>query len=238
METGKTGKYFKYAIGEIILVVIGILIALQINNWNENRKAEEKQSNLFKNLKIDFESRLLELEELVKAKKDGVRAIAALNTLINNKEIQIEGSKIDSLLGKTVNGFLFNEQFKMLDVVFNTGLINDLKDQTLKRKLIEWPQEVEEMLEEQRTFNGELSEDYRRLLSKYVSLRKIYETFNFRNYDLPKGQPTSLTLNYEDLFSDPDFENILADKEVLLRIMIKDNEVLINSAKDIIRSLN
>ena len=38
MEQNKTGKYLKYAIGEIILVVIGILIALQINNWNENRK--------------------------------------------------------------------------------------------------------------------------------------------------------------------------------------------------------
>lgn len=33
----KTGKYFKYAIGEIVLVVIGILIALQINNWNQGR---------------------------------------------------------------------------------------------------------------------------------------------------------------------------------------------------------
>ena len=39
MEQNKTGKYLKYAIGEIILVVIGILIALQINNWNENRKS-------------------------------------------------------------------------------------------------------------------------------------------------------------------------------------------------------
>ncbi len=38
MEKNKTGKYFKYAIGEIVLVVIGILIALQINNWNEGRK--------------------------------------------------------------------------------------------------------------------------------------------------------------------------------------------------------
>jgi len=37
MENNKTGKYFKYAIGEIILVVFGILIALQINNWNENQ---------------------------------------------------------------------------------------------------------------------------------------------------------------------------------------------------------
>jgi hypothetical protein len=35
---GKTGKYLKYAIGEIVLVVIGILIALQINNWHDHRK--------------------------------------------------------------------------------------------------------------------------------------------------------------------------------------------------------
>ena len=43
LAEGKTTKYFKYAIGEIILVVIGILIALQINNWNTN-KANEKES--------------------------------------------------------------------------------------------------------------------------------------------------------------------------------------------------
>ena len=45
LSEGKTGKYFKYAIGEIVLVVIGILIALQINNWNESRKMkiEEKK---------------------------------------------------------------------------------------------------------------------------------------------------------------------------------------------------
>ena len=40
MEQNKTGKYFKYAIGEIVLVVIGILIALSINNWNEGRKGK------------------------------------------------------------------------------------------------------------------------------------------------------------------------------------------------------
>ncbi|MGK0489458.1 MAG: hypothetical protein ACJAXB_002657 [Candidatus Endobugula sp.] len=37
MEKNKTGKYFNYAVGEIILVVIGVLIALSINNWNENQ---------------------------------------------------------------------------------------------------------------------------------------------------------------------------------------------------------
>ncbi len=39
LSEGRTGKYLQYAIGEILLVVIGILIALQINNWNEKRKS-------------------------------------------------------------------------------------------------------------------------------------------------------------------------------------------------------
>ena len=46
MSSGKTSKYIKYAIGEIILVVIGILIALQINNWNEDRKNATNEAHI------------------------------------------------------------------------------------------------------------------------------------------------------------------------------------------------
>ncbi len=60
MSENKTSSYLKYAIGEIILVVIGILIALGINNWNENRKAEHNDKIMLKKLQeenqitIDF----------------------------------------------------------------------------------------------------------------------------------------------------------------------------------------
>ncbi|MFL0351934.1 hypothetical protein [Xanthomarina sp. GH4-25] len=56
MEKNKTGKYFKYAIGEILLVVIGILIALQINNKNDERKAEESVNKF-------YEATILDLDE-------------------------------------------------------------------------------------------------------------------------------------------------------------------------------
>ncbi|MFD2917932.1 DUF6090 family protein [Psychroserpens luteus] len=55
IETGKTTKYFKYAIGEIILVVIGILIALQINNWNEAQKSREQERQVLLEIISDLQ---------------------------------------------------------------------------------------------------------------------------------------------------------------------------------------
>ena len=75
MEQNKIGKYFKYAIGEIILVVIGILIAFQLNNWNEKRKEDaELKEYLFKisqNVTQDIE----QIGSL-KIRRDTVRAQA------------------------------------------------------------------------------------------------------------------------------------------------------------------
>ena len=56
MEKNNTGKYFKYAIGEIVLVVIGILIALQINNWNEKQKLDVKTQDYYVQLLDDLNS--------------------------------------------------------------------------------------------------------------------------------------------------------------------------------------
>ncbi|WP_299519193.1 DUF6090 family protein [Winogradskyella sp.] len=51
----KTATYLKYAIGEIILVIIGILIALQINNWNDRIKAKEAQVQILKSIKKEIQ---------------------------------------------------------------------------------------------------------------------------------------------------------------------------------------
>jgi len=54
----RTANYLKYAIGEIVLVVIGILIALSINNWNENRKLRKDELNLLSEVKSNLETTL------------------------------------------------------------------------------------------------------------------------------------------------------------------------------------
>ena len=63
MEKNKTGKYLKYAIGEIVLVVIGILIAISINNWNENRKNDEVRRTYYVQILQDLEKDKILMEE-------------------------------------------------------------------------------------------------------------------------------------------------------------------------------
>lgn len=53
---GKTSQYIKYAIGEIVLVMVGILLALQVNNWNEDRKSKNQLTSIFKTVKEDLKT--------------------------------------------------------------------------------------------------------------------------------------------------------------------------------------
>ena len=65
IEKNKTGKYLKYAIGEILLVVIGILIALQINNWNTDRKNRNRESVFVNQLAADLQSSTVDLKKIM-----------------------------------------------------------------------------------------------------------------------------------------------------------------------------
>jgi hypothetical protein len=74
MEKNKTGKYLKYAIGEIILVVIGILIALSINNWNENRKSKIASVEIYNNLLQTLRQDSIKIQQIIKFQKRSIEA--------------------------------------------------------------------------------------------------------------------------------------------------------------------
>ena len=67
LSEGKTGKYLKYAIGEIVLVVIGILIALQINNWNEAQKNDRMEAAYYCRLLEDIDQDGAQIDQLIQS---------------------------------------------------------------------------------------------------------------------------------------------------------------------------
>jgi len=107
---GETAKYLKYAIGEILLVVLGILIALQINNWNENRKAHAMSKTYLAEIIKDLESDISEFNRQISGiNKDIQLEEWALNQMNYN------ASQVDSLW-LSFGGWYYN--YKVNDRTF------------------------------------------------------------------------------------------------------------------------
>jgi len=83
MKKNKTGKYLKYAIGEILLVVIGILIALQINNWNEERKAKAQERDILLEIKDNLHADINNFRDRI---DDGNQTVNYIDLLIKHIE--------------------------------------------------------------------------------------------------------------------------------------------------------
>jgi len=113
-------KYLLYAIGEIILVVIGILIALQINNWNENRKINNQETVYLQDLKNDFTFDIETLKAKVEDNSLMIHNIDTILTLISSKRIFTEQDEV--LLGNMTLA-LFGESY----FIPEKGTINQIQ---------------------------------------------------------------------------------------------------------------
>ncbi len=147
LSEGKTGKYFKYAIGEIILVVIGILIALSINNWNENRKEYNALKTLTENMNNEFQKNLEELETDLTRVKNSITATNTLLSYTGSKNIEVDNTIIDSLIYYAVSNPTWNPSSYVLNDIKNSGKLSTLKNENLKLLLYDWDRLYEDILE-------------------------------------------------------------------------------------------
>lgn len=96
IDQNQMGKYFKYAIGEILLVVIGILIALQINNWNEERKEHITEQKILKEILIDLEISKADLINDLKSNKRNLKIAEKIKEHLHYKRAY--NDSIDEML--------------------------------------------------------------------------------------------------------------------------------------------
>jgi ribonucleotide reductase alpha subunit len=164
LSEGKTGKYFKYAIGEIILVVIGILFALQINNWNQDRNEYKRTKTLLSNLKLDIEENIKYLKDLQKSieiRKDYADFI--LNSLDNRKVT--DSSMFISAMTRV--GWVFNDSQKLptYTEIISSGNLAYINSENLKNELARYQSIVEEIQQIGIPFNLMLTETSRLAIS-------------------------------------------------------------------------
>lgn len=134
LTENKFSKYLLYAIGEIILVVIGILIALQINNWNENVKKLQQEKIYYCKIKEDLESDNINIKRSLESLNERISsAKRALNNLYDgaHKSVILE----DYLLAIRSIKFL-PSKLAIQDIV-SSGKLENFKNANLKNSIIQ-----------------------------------------------------------------------------------------------------
>ncbi len=144
LSEGKTGKYLKYAIGEIILVVIGILMALQINNWNENRKNKLLEQQLLKALLTEFETNLANLDRVIKFNDSNIQNSVSLGRYTGPSLPAFNEKELSELM---VGIFKIEPRFTpsqgtVMEVI-NSGKLSVLSDAKLRKALSDWQSTLE-----------------------------------------------------------------------------------------------
>ena len=234
ISENKMGKYFKYAIGEIVLVVIGILIALQINNWNLNRLEKKDENKLLHTIKVDFQQAIRTLESLNNRRDESLFAFNELIRLINIKDTSDE-KHIDSLIGKSLFTPTYNGKFGSLSVLVNSGKIDIISNEKLKEMLLSWPQEVEDMTEGEIDAKLLTNTSYNNLIRSYVSVNDLLKNIDPEAKMLPFSKRHShIKKDLNGLFNNLEFENLITQLELYYIFGKRESAQLIKQANKII----
>ncbi len=131
MEKGKIGTYLRYAIGEIILVVIGILIALQINNLNEQRKDAEKEQVFLEQIHIEFLENKSQFEVI---NNHHLSSLKGCNWMIQNQpftSVPLDSLRYHSKQSRIA--YTFDPSQSSIESLINNGSIDLIQDASLEK---------------------------------------------------------------------------------------------------------
>lgn len=143
MEKRNLKSYFFYATGEIVLVVIGILIALNINNWNEKQVERKSEHQYLINLLADIRLQISEYESSAHSERNAAFTIDQIGLLLAS---DINPVAMDSL-NKLLSSFTMERSVNIFNATFDdlksTGNIQLISNSNLKSQLLEFYQMAE-----------------------------------------------------------------------------------------------
>jgi hypothetical protein len=134
LTENKFSKYLLYAIGEIALVIIGILIALSINNWNEQRKLKIYEQALLKDLHVEVSNNIEALELVILEHEKSYAAAQNINQLFEDREafnLMSESSFAELFRQMNLN-YTYDPNNGILNSIISSGQIKNISNKELK----------------------------------------------------------------------------------------------------------
>ena len=225
IREGRLTNYLFYALGEIILVVLGILIALQINNWNNHRVEENQMQDFARALVQDIQADLVEIEMRQQQMNKILNRMDSVINLVNQRELR-ELNNLD-VLCLTWN--LYYRPFR-----WNRKTLEQLKSSATLR-LIE-NDSILKLIGDYDALTKHLDEDFKGDQARVEQMEQYIQTVVNMNYSNIKEMRIGLfraisieTKKDFDFFSHPQFQEARQENLPLLTQDRKDLDLMINN---------
>ena len=221
MEKNKTGKYLKYAIGEIVLVVIGILIALSINNWNEKRKDNKISEEYLVGITNDIKKDLEQIDNILKAQINDISLISSIENVFMDEFHEPEKHKnffntLDTLNVKLL--FYRSMSYRPRRGTYNS-LISDGKSGYIKNR--QAFQLIQDIYDEENLRVASSYEVIKEFESKII-LAYPYQKKHWSYSNLKKSKDDKIFLDLSNMTEQKYFyaTNLFRLKEKMLTVLI------------------
>jgi len=151
LAENKITKYLTYAVGEIFLIVIGILIALAINNWNQRRIIRDKEQFYLAGLQTEFERSRIKLDTLIEVNRMNYQESRKIADLADSPNLQDE-KELSLLL---YNSFSFEIAYSpnnsLLNEIMNSGGLKNISNPDLRKHLTAWESRIQSIHRQEQT---------------------------------------------------------------------------------------
>ena len=152
IASGSARKYFIYALGEIALVVLGILIALQINNWNNLRQNLKEEQQILQQLQDEFRGNFEQLNEKIAFRDFLSSNTRLLLSVIDSKPKETNLDSINYRIASTLGTPTFDAAQGVSQELIQAGKLYLLRNDELRLLISSWERDVAQLAEEEQLF--------------------------------------------------------------------------------------
>lgn len=181
LTDNKVSKYLLYAIGEIILVVIGILIALQINNWNQQRKDSNQEVQILTQLLNEYNSNLEQLKSKISLRNGMIKSSLWILDYRKFPDKNINIDSFDIHISRILTTPTFDPELGVTNELINSGKLYYITNSELRKNITAFPSFLEQLREEELSMFNLIENKFIPFLITNYQIGPIVEKYYINN---------------------------------------------------------
>ncbi|MEO9893897.1 hypothetical protein [Aurantibacter sp.] len=231
--SGKIKSYLLYALGEILLIVIGILIAWKINSLNEIRKNRIVELKIYKSLSQELDTNLIVLDSAIVSYSDSIEKLENTLNYLGEQPNELTVEAKDLIVNLNYNKVIMrNESINSINI---TNKFEFIDSDSLKELIAVYPNELDKFDEQEEKISDIITNRLKPVIEKHVSLIDLLpeDSFNYKRI-----KRSSKKSNYSDLLDSKEYQNSVIDRLIQTKMILGIAENLKHKTQSIAVKLN